>query len=163
VTFEEFSRRQLPPLLRFAKVLCGDRGLAEDVVQEVLARAYDRWDRISILDQPEIYVRRMIVNEFLSWRRKWARVIPFANVPEAEAAPDVSELVTDRDALVAELGKLPRRQRAVIVLRFYGELTDAEIATELGCSTGTVRSHASRGLATLRVEVNPLPSLAKES
>lgn len=163
MTFEEFSRMQLPPLLRFAKVLCGDRGLAEDVVQEVLARVYDRWDRIAILDRPDTYVRRMIVNEFLSWRRKWARVVPFANVPEAKVAADISEHVTERDALVAELGKLPRRQRAVIVLRFYGELTDAEIAAELGCSTGTVRSHASRGLATLRVEINPLPSLAKES
>src|SRR5512132_3957984 len=88
VTFEDFVRRRMPPLLRFAMVLCGDRGLAEDIVQEVLLRVQPRWPCIEELDQPEAYVRRMIVNEFLSWRRKWARRIPHADIPAPDTVPD---------------------------------------------------------------------------
>ena len=76
MTFEEFAAAQLPGVLRFAGVLTADRGLAEDVVQEVLIRAHARWTQIESLDQPEAYVRRMIINEFYSWRRKWARIAP---------------------------------------------------------------------------------------
>lgn len=162
MTFDEFTRTQLAPLLRFAKVLCGERGLAEDVVQEVLARAYGRWEQIAPLDKPDAYVRRMIVNEFLSWRRKWSRVVPLAELPDTLATADFASEHADRAALAAELASLPRRQRAVLVLRFYDGLSDAEIADELGCSAGTVRSHASRALAALRIEVRPLFSLSKE-
>ena len=70
MTFDEFARSRLPSLLRVAKALCVDRGTAEDVVQELMLRAYERWDAIAIVDRPEAYVRRMIVNEYLSWRRK---------------------------------------------------------------------------------------------
>jgi RNA polymerase sigma-70 factor (sigma-E family) len=153
MTFEEFLDTRLAALLRFAKVLCVDRGLAEDVVQEVLLRAQGRWSRIGPLDKPEAYVRKMIVNEFLSWRRTWARVIPVAAVPETGEVPDPSDALADRDLLVAQLARLPRRQRAAVVLRYYGGLSDTEIADELGCSHGTARSHLSRALATLRVEL----------
>lgn len=153
MTFEEFADMRLAPLLRFAKVLCVDAGLAEDVVQEVLIRAQHRWDRIGTLDAPEAYVRRMIVNEFLSWRRKWARITPVAEVPEAEPESDHAGRHAARDELVSRLAGLPRRQRAVIVLRYYGGLSDAEIATELDCALSTVRAHASRALATLRIEM----------
>lgn len=160
--FEDFVRNHLPRLSRFAAVLCGDRWLAEDVVQEVLARAQGRWTVIAGMDQPDAYVRRMIVNEFLSWRRTLRRNILMSDVPELPNAADPASQHADRDALVAELAKLPRKQRTVIVLRYYGGLSDPEIATELGCSTGTVRSHASRALATLRVEMRPIPSLIEE-
>jgi RNA polymerase sigma-70 factor (sigma-E family) len=163
VTFEDFVRDHLPRLSRFAAVLCGDRWLAEDVVQEVLARVQDRWTVIAGLDQPDAYVRRMIVNEFLSWRRRLRRTILMSDVPEPPSEVDPASQHAERDALVAELAKLPRKQRTVIVLRYYGGFSDLEIAADLGCSTGTVRSHASRALATLRVELLPAPSLVEET
>jgi DNA-directed RNA polymerase specialized sigma24 family protein len=107
MTFEEFAAARLPAVLKFAAVLTGDRGLAEDVVEEVLIRANARWQVIENLPRPEAYVRKMIVNEYL-----------------------------------AELAKLPRRQRAVVVLRYYEGLSDQEIADVLGCKPGTVRSVA---------------------
>ena len=160
--FEEFVGVHLARLSRFAAVLCGDRWLAEDVVQEVLARTQSRWAVIGGLDQPDAYVRRMIVNEFLSWRRRLRRNVLMSDVPERPHEVDAASQHADRDALVAELAKLPRKQRTVIVLRYYGGFSDQEIATDLGCSTGTVRSHASRALARLRVELCPVTSLVEE-
>jgi RNA polymerase sigma-70 factor (sigma-E family) len=154
MTFDEFARTQLPALLRFAKALCVDRGTAEDVLQEVLLRASARWDEIGQLDRPDAYVRRMIVNEYLSWRRKWARLIPHSTVPGEPQEPDPARRVADRTQLIGEIGRLPRRQRAVVVMRYYGGLSDAEIAADLGCSQGTVRSHLSRALASLRVQIS---------
>lgn len=152
MTFDEFTDTRLPALLRYAAVLTGERGLAEDVVQEVLLRAHQKWGHIGELDKPEYYVRRMITNEYLSWRRRWARVVPHAQVPEA-AVPDHAGQHADRDALVAELARLPRRQRTVLVLRYYAGLSDPEIADAMGCSPGTVRGHASRALSALRIEL----------
>ena len=163
MTLDEFVRARLPALLRFAKVLCVDRGLAEDVVQEVLLRASARWDELARLDMPEAYVRRMIVNEYLSWRRKWSRVTPVADVPEGPASPDVAVGLTARDQLVREIAMLPRRQRAVLVLRYFGGLTDAEIAADLGCAEGTVRSHLSRALASLRIRIDLAEEVANVS
>jgi RNA polymerase sigma-70 factor (sigma-E family) len=151
MTFEEFIRRELPPLLRFAKVLCGDRGLAEDVVQEVLIRLHARWPQMQNVTRPDAYVRKMIVNEYVSWRRKWARIVPLPNVWPRDLVRDHAEQHAERDALVAEMAKLAPKQRAVIVLRYYGGLSDAEIADTLECGESTVRSYASRALATLRV------------
>lgn len=154
MAFDEFARAQLPALVRFAKVLCIDRGTAEDVLQEVLLRAHARWDEIAVLDQPDAYVRRMIVNEYLSWRRKWARVIPHATMPDVPGESDPAGQVADRAELAAEIARLPRRQRAVLAMRYYGGMSDAEIAADLGCSQGTVRSHMSRALASLRVQIS---------
>jgi RNA polymerase sigma-70 factor (sigma-E family) len=155
--FEEFAGASLPALLRFAVVLTGDRGLAEDVTQEVLARVYERWTKIGALDAPEFYVRRMIVNEYLSWRRRWSRVVPHADPPlRPDDAPDHAATHAERDALRTELDKLPRRQRAVLVLRYYAGMSDTEIAEVLSCGTGTVRGYASRALAALRVELSPV-------
>jgi RNA polymerase sigma-70 factor (sigma-E family) len=153
MTFDEFARTDLPGLLRFAKVLCVDRGTAEDVLQEVLLRAHAKWSEIGELDRPAAYVRRMIVNEYLSWRRKWSRIIPSAAVGAEMSTPDVAAEFADRAELVAEIAELPPRQRAAVVLRYYAGLSDAEIAADLGCSAGTARSHLSRGLATLRVRM----------
>ncbi len=159
MTFEEFAAARLPAVLRFAAVLAGDRGLAEDVVQEVLIRANGRWAAIAGLDQPEAYVRKMIVNEFLSWRRRSWRLVPSGAGHDlaGPAAPDPATGYAERDALVTELAKLPRRQRAVLVLRYYEGLSDPEIARLLGCKPGTVRGYAARALAALRVELAEPP------
>jgi RNA polymerase sigma-70 factor (sigma-E family) len=160
MTFEEFAAARLAAVLRFAAVLAGDRGLAEDVVQEVLIRAHARWDVIGRLDRPEAYVRKMIVNEYLSWRRRSWRLVPSGAGPDVDGrlAPDPAVDHAERDALLAELGRLPRRQKAVLVLRYYEELSDAEIAEVLGCAAGTVRGYAARALATLRVDLSATPA-----
>ena len=162
--FEEFAATRLPAILRFAGVLTADRALAEDVVQEVLIRASRHWDRLQALDDPEPYVRKMIVNEHLSWRRRNWRLLPTGTAIETDAreSPDYAREHAERDALLAELGKLPRRQRTVLVLRYYQGLSDAEIADVLGCRPGTVRGYAFRALATLRVELSPRALAANE-
>lgn len=154
MTFEEYAAQRLPALLRFAAVLTGDRDLAQDIVQEVLARVHVKWRKISQLDVPDQYVRRAIANEFISWRRRWGRVVPVGQVLEdgrPAGQPDSATTHAERDALLADLAKLPRRQQAVLVLRYYEGLSDPEIAEVLGCRPGTVRGYASRALATLRV------------
>ena len=153
--FEEFAATRLPAVLRFAGVLTADRALAEDVVQEVLIRASKRWDRLQALDQPEAYVRKMIVNEYLSWRRRNWRLLPTGTAIDTDdrEVPDYAWEHAERDAILAELGKLPRRQRTVLVLRYYQGLSDSEIGDVLGCKPGTVRGYASRALSTLRVEM----------
>ena len=159
--FEDLLKQRLPAVLRFAAALTGDRASAEDVVQEVLIRAHQRWDKIGRLDQPEMYIRKMIVNEFLSSRRKLRRLVPSGRGSEVDGrvTSDHAARHADRDELLGELAKLPRRQRAVLVLRYYEELPDAAIAEILGCAPGTVRSSASRALATLRIEMR-WPQLA---
>ena len=99
----------------------------------------------------------MIINEFLSWRRKWSRMVPQADLSDQrrDTGPDLAEEHADRAVLVAELARLPRKQRAVVVLRYVEGLPDAEIGRLLGCAETTVRSHASRALATLRVTLQP--------
>jgi RNA polymerase sigma-70 factor (sigma-E family) len=163
MTFEEFAAARLPAVLRFAAVLTGDRGLAEDVVQEVLARAIARWQAISRLDRPEAYVRTMIVNEYLSWRRRsWRLVLAGAGTNVAgRPAPDHAAGYVERDAIFTELAKLPLRQRAVLVLRYYEGLSDVEIAEVLGCRPATVRGYACRALAALRVELTGAPQLVR--
>ncbi|MFI5692835.1 SigE family RNA polymerase sigma factor [Kribbella sp. NPDC051586] len=151
MTFDEWTRSGLPSLLRFATVLCGSPHLAEDVVQDVAIKAQRNWARIGSADSPDAYLRRMTVNEYLSWRRKWSRYVPIAEV-DSGTSPDHAEQAADHDQLLSELAKLPRRQRAVLVLRYFGGLTDNEIAETIGCTPGTVRAHASRALATLRIE-----------
>jgi RNA polymerase sigma-70 factor (sigma-E family) len=169
MTFEEFAATRLDAVVRFATVLTNDRGLAEEVVQEVLIRAHRRWTQIESLDQPEAYVRRMIVNEFYSWRRKWARIVPrssdelaLLDAQSGRTEPDHATTIAERRTLLAEVAKLPRKQRAVLVLRYYEGLPDAEIATTLGCSETTVRGYAFRALKSLRVELAPA-TLAKEA
>ena len=155
MTFEEFVTARLPAVLRFAGVLTGDRALAEDVVQDVLIRASNRWQDIAQLDRPEAYVRKMVVNEFLSWRRRSWRLVPAGTGGDLRGPPlpDPAAGYAERDAMAAELAKLPRRQRAVLVLRYYEGLSDQDIAAVLGCRPGTVRGYASRALAALRLEM----------
>jgi RNA polymerase sigma-70 factor (sigma-E family) len=164
VTFDEYATWRLPALLRYAAVLTGDRDLAQDIVQEVLARAHSRWSRIASLDVPDLYVRRMVTNEFLSWRRRAVRVTPTDAMPEkAEEGPDAATRHAERVVLLAEIGRLPRRQQAVLVLRYYEGHSDAEIADVLGCRPSTVRGYASRALATLRVGLQPVPATREDA
>lgn len=154
MTFEEFISARLGALLRYATVLTWDPHLAEDITQEVLVRAQARWARIGGLDAPERYVKRMVLNEFLSWRRRRAaRQIPLSRESLDGLVPATADRTADwdeRDAAMRLIATLPPKQRAVIALRFYEDLSDEQIAEQLGCRTGTVRSHLSRALATLR-------------
>lgn len=145
--FEDFAAARLDALLRYAVLLTGDREHARDLVQEVLTRALVKWDRIGAVDEPYAYVRRMVTNEHLSWRRR--RRLPTVPLRDDEAQPPGPP----PDEMWQLLGTLPRQQRAVLVLRFYEGLSDAEIAGVLGCRPGTVRSNASRALAALRIEL----------
>jgi len=155
--FEQFARARTAGLLRFAYVLTGDRDRAADLVQDALERTLLAWPRIVNRDDPEAYVRRIIVNRHVSiWRRtRRERLVP--EPPEAAyTAPD------PHDAwLWAELATLPARQRAVLVLRFYEDLGTAQTADVLGCSVGTVKSTTSRGLARLRTRISAREDLSQ--
>lgn len=164
VRFETYVAERRQNLFRFAVVLCGNPVLAEDILTDVLGRAYEQWDRVSAADNVHAYVRRMLVNEYVGWWRRRARTMPVAEIGEpAETAPDHAEQHAERAAVVAELAKLPRRQRAVLVLRFYEGLPDDEIAQILGCRPSTVRSNASRALATLRIGMTELTTTPVEA
>jgi RNA polymerase sigma-70 factor (sigma-E family) len=156
-TFEEFVAERIEPLLRYATALTCDPHLAKDVVQNVLIRAQRGWPRIGSVDQPVAYVKRMITNEYLSWRRRRAnRDVVLSHPALAELDPAVEDSTSrydEREAMLGGIVRLPRRQRAVIVLRYYENLTDAEIAAVLGCAEVTVRSHVSRALTALRGQV----------
>jgi RNA polymerase sigma-70 factor (sigma-E family) len=149
--FDEFVQGRGRALLRFAYVLSGDAHLAEDLVQEVLARLHRRWERIAAMDNAEAYVRTSIVRQFLSWRRRRAyREAVLADVPEIAGADEPEQRILARDQMWQLLAGLPRAQRAVLVLRFYCDLPDEEIAALLGCGKSTVRSQAARALAQMR-------------
>jgi RNA polymerase sigma-70 factor (sigma-E family) len=155
-TFEEFVLARGEALLRFAVMLCADRDRAEDLVQSVLARTYSRWTRILVMERPEAYVKTMLVHEHLRWwRRRSSTEVPVAEPadPSLPSVADAAAVHARRDAAWGLLGRLPRRQRAVLVLRYYEDLSDAEIATILGCTPATVRSQAARALAALRTAV----------
>jgi RNA polymerase sigma-70 factor (sigma-E family) len=141
-----------PRLFRMAAAVAGDHQLAEDAVQTAFAKAYASWARVCAADQPEAYLRRMVLNEVLGSRRTgWARRERTSEVVEdrrAVAAPDGG--VVERDSVWAAVRALPPRQRAVVVLRYYEDLSEKQIASVLGCSRGTVKSQASAALANLR-------------
>jgi len=148
MTFEEWVSARGGALLRFALMVTADPEQAEDVTQAVLARAYRVWDRI---EAPEAYLKRMVVNEHLKWwRRRSSREVPMAAPVDGTASPDTADAVASRDAAWKLLGRLPRRQRAVLALRYYEDMSDEAIAATLGCAASTVRSQAARALATLR-------------
>jgi RNA polymerase sigma-70 factor (sigma-E family) len=158
VSFEEFVQGSSPRLFRTALLLTGhDRAAAEDLLQLALERAYRRWARICRTDDPERYVRRILSNASKDrWRRAARRPERLLRPGDApRAADDHAVAVADRDYLMRALAALPSRQRAVLVLHYYTDLPAAEIADELGCSVGTVKSQLSRGLARLRAAAGP--------
>jgi len=155
-SFEEFVTTRGLALRRFAYLMCGDRYIAEDLVQEVLAKVHQKWARIERADSPEAYARRAIANQHISWRRRRASTeVMVSAVPEHTGDGDMQGEVAAREEVWSMLSKLSRAQRAVLVLRFYEDLSYDEIAQVLGCSTATVRVHASRALGRLREGIEP--------
>lgn len=148
--FREFMASRWPDLVRLAYGLTGDRWLAEDLAQTALASACTAWWRVRLADNPDAYVRKILIN---ASRRRFRR----AGVAEdAQQAPqarieDPAARSDQRTDLLSALRTLPSRQRAVIVLKYWADMTDAQVADVLGCSEGTVRSQAWRALAKLRV------------
>lgn len=155
-TFRDFIVERLAALLRYATAMTCDPHLAQDVVQEVLIRAQRDWDRIGALDRPDAYLRKMVLNEYLSFRRRRAnRDLAMSHpllVQFGSAVEDHADSLVERDAMRIRITRLSRRQRAAIVLRYYENLSDPEIAAAMGCSTATVRSHISHALAALRAQ-----------
>lgn len=154
--FRAWASARTPALHRSAFLLCGDWHAAEDLVQEALTRTAVRWTRVEAADNPDAYVRRILVNLSNSrWRRKSTHERPAPRLPE-DVVPDGSQDRAVRDELIEALRALPRRQRAAVVLRYFDGLSEAETAHVLDCSVGTVKSQTSRALATLRRTLTPL-------
>jgi RNA polymerase sigma-70 factor (sigma-E family) len=149
--FAQFVEVRQRALQRTAWLLTGDWALAEDLVQTALVRSWPQWERIRRRDNPEIYVRRVMVNTWTGWRRRrWRAEYPLAAVPDGPAAGDLAAEVTARIAVRAALGALSDRQRAVLVLRIFDDLSEAQVATVLDCAIGTVKSTLARAVARLR-------------
>jgi RNA polymerase sigma-70 factor (sigma-E family) len=147
--FREFVRTRSPALVRTAYLLTGDRHLAEDLLQTALLRCYGHWSRI---DAPEAYVRRAMVTTVTGWRRRrWMGEVSTGVLPERSGGDDPTDEQAIRTDLLRVLHELGPRQRAVLVLRFYEDMSEAEVAAVLGVSVGTVKSQSARALARLRV------------
>ncbi|GII93305.1 SigE family RNA polymerase sigma factor [Sinosporangium siamense] len=155
--FDDFLAARSTTLLRTAVLVCGASPHdAEDLVQHALEKVYRHWPRIRH-NNPEAYARKVVVNAAISKarRRKILHEISFARPPETTVDdPDVDL----RGSLISELRRLPARQRAVLVLRYWEDLSEAETAQLMGCSAGTVKSQAARGLARIRARLNPGPT-----
>lgn len=148
--FREFVAARSAALLRTAYLLAGDWGTAEDLLQTALTKTYLAWKRLGELEAVEPYARRVLVNTATSWwRRRWHGERPTEVLPEP-AAPDEIEKQLERDALWRHVRALPVRQRAVLVLRFYEDLSEAQTAAMLNIAPGTVKSQTFRALNTLR-------------
>ncbi|MEU4680869.1 SigE family RNA polymerase sigma factor [Micromonospora sp. NPDC023737] len=148
--FREFVAARSAALLRTAYLLAGDWATAEDLLQTALTKTYLAWRRLGGIEAVEPYARRVLVNTSTSWwRRRWHGERPTDVLPERAGADEI-ERQLDRDLLWRHLRALPTRQRAVLVLRFYEDMSEAQTAALLGISTGTVKSQTSRALATLR-------------
>ncbi len=162
--FAAWMAARQPMLLRTAYLLTGDRHTAEDLVQTTLAKMYLRWDALRDHGVLDAYARRVLVNEHTSlWRRAFSRrEVPTDELPDvATSAPDGLDVGTSA-ALWDFVRTLPRKQRAVLVLRFYEELSETETADALGISVGTVKSQCSRALSALRSRVHTVPQLARD-
>lgn len=148
--FEQYVAARRTSLRRTAYLLCGDWDRAEDVVQDALARLYVHWRRASRAGSVDAYARRTVVNAFLAeGRRPWRRERSTAAVPDTAYA-DPTTTSDSRDALLQALAQLGPSQRAIVVLRYWDDLSIEETAEILGTSTGNVKSQAARGLAHLR-------------
>ncbi|WP_049574269.1 SigE family RNA polymerase sigma factor [Nonomuraea sp. SBT364] len=145
--FQDFVSARSDRLLRTAYLLTRDWGTAEDLLQESLAKAWFAWSGV---DEPESYVRRVLVTTYTSWwRRRWRSELPSDTIPDVA----VTDAHADgREELWRAVGRLPPRQRAVIVLRFYEDLAVTEVAELMGCAAGTVKSQTAKALAALRVD-----------
>ena len=147
--YVEYVTARVPALRRLAYVLTGDSHRADDLVQETVTTLYLKWQRARAAGNLDAYVRTMLVRRYVDERRlAWSRVRLFRDAPEP--APVTDEGAAERHAVRAALRRVPRRQQAVLVLRFFYDLPVDEVAAMLGCSTGTVKTHTSRRLTALR-------------
>jgi RNA polymerase sigma-70 factor (sigma-E family) len=153
--FEEYAASAWPRLYRSSYLLTGNHADAEDLAQQTLLQAFRSWAKVSRADEPAAYLRRMQTNLFLSQRRPRARSLELLTdaPPEPRLAPTAGP--EDRMVLWPHVAALAPRQRAVIVLRYYEQLSEREIAEALGCSTGNVKSTAHRALHALRAAIGP--------
>ncbi|MCU1607546.1 MAG: sigE [Modestobacter sp.] len=149
-TFEAFVAARSTSLLRTAYLLTGDRGHAEDLLQTALIKTYRHWDRLTNREDPTAFVRRVLVTTYASWRRL-SRVSEFVSAtPLLSGISQPAFDIGERDEMTAALATLPPRMRAVLVLRYWEDLSEAGTAEVLGCSVNTVKTHTTRGLARLR-------------
>jgi RNA polymerase sigma-70 factor (sigma-E family) len=149
--FREFVLARYASLLRSAQALTGDRGIAEDLVQNALIRTYASWERVRAASNPYAYAQKILFTSFSRMRRR-RRVVETLGVSvDPPRAPGGDEAAADRDQLRRALQELPARYRAVLVLRFYEDLSVEQVAATLGCSTGTVKTQTARALERLRV------------
>lgn len=152
--FSAFVRAHTSGLLKSAFLLTRDVTAAEDLVQDTFVRLQPKWSRVAGAAMPLAYVRRSMLNNFLnSTRSKASQERPVAAIPELADEGDLAGRVTDRVLVAGLLDSLPPRQRAVLVLRFFHDLGDEQVAAEVGCRQATVRSIVGRGLAALRAEI----------
>jgi RNA polymerase sigma-70 factor (sigma-E family) len=157
--FDRFVVTRSQALLRTAFLLVQDEDLAEDLLQTALTKAWFAWSRI---DDPEAYVRRVLVTTSASWwRRRWTRETPTADIPEQPASAAHGQL--EEQDLWDAIGHLPRRQRAVVVLRYLEDRTEVETAELLGCALGTVKSQCAKALAKLRLDTALEPVMDERS
>ena len=155
--FTAYVRARETYLARLAYLLTGDRDAADDLLQNTLAKVYRHWGRVASVEQPDAYVRRIMVNENNSRWRRFARRLDQAgsDVLEHTQAPAPAGLDRAESlSLWQQVQTLPRQQRACVVLRYYEDLTEAQTAEILGCSVGTVKSHTSRALGALRTSMS---------
>lgn len=156
-SFDEFVGARASHLLRVAYLLTRDWQAAEDVLQTALMQAWSAWSRIN--DEPEPYVRKIIVNAYTSsWRRKWRGEVAHAAVPETVALGTHADELAERDLVWEAIGRLRRRQRAVVVLRYFEDLSETQVAELLGVTVGTVKSQAAKALRHLRVDPTLQPA-----
>lgn len=162
-SFGEYVRARVAALSRAAFLLTGDSYLAEDLVQQTLAKVAARWEQIVAEGNPDAYVRRVLYHQHVSWWRRWRREpLPVAAVPEIAGA-DPQGAMTTALAVRQALAKLTPKQRAVLVLRYFEDLTEAQTALVLGVSTGTVKSQTRDALARLRAVAPDLAELQEAS
>ncbi|NUR61572.1 MAG: SigE family RNA polymerase sigma factor [Catenulispora sp.] len=152
--FVEFVAARSAALFRTAVLIVGDRHAAEDLVQSALERAYRHWGRVSAMDAPEAYVRRILANLAMDHFRAAGRR-PVELLEYDGAAPDVYPDVDEHDAVIRILRELPPRMRTVLVLRYFDDLTETQVAEVLGITVGTVKSQGARALAKLREAMAP--------
>jgi RNA polymerase sigma-70 factor (sigma-E family) len=160
--YVDYVTARIPALRRLGLRLCGDESTADDLIQQTITTLYVKWKRISIVEDLDAYVRAMVVRTFLSEKRRpWSRVARFEFPPDRPSYDEGD--VADRIVLRSALARIPPRQRTVLVLRFLCDLPVDEVATLMRCSTGTVKSQTSRGLAALRHVLADVPQNAPET
>ncbi|MER7888929.1 SigE family RNA polymerase sigma factor [Micromonospora sp. NPDC094482] len=149
--YREYVGARLEPLRHTAYLLCGDWHTADDLASTALVKLLRHWRRVSVMENPDAYLRRTLLRVWLDERRRpWRREAAWAQVPERPASAGGTEGTADRLTILALLAELPPRRRAVLVLRFFCDLSVEETARELGCTPGTVKSQSARAIEALR-------------